>query len=126
MILSDSGTEFKNKLLMQVASTVAMKQVSSSPNYHLGNGHIENVHNFLKVCIQNHVSSEPAWDEVAHIICAAYNFFPNECIFIMFGRYVNTPLVQLLNPKLIYIGNDKSLLALDDLRDIYALIVHNI
>ena len=44
----------------------------------------------------------------------------------MFGKDVYTPLVQLLNSKLRYIGNDKSLLAMDTLRDIYALEIYKI
>ena len=35
-------------------------------------------------------------------------------------------LVQLLNPKIGYMGNEKSFLALDAPRDIYALTIHNI
>ena len=35
-------------------------------------------------------------------------------------------LVQLLNPKVRYMSDDKSLLAVDALRDIYALTIHNI
>ena len=31
-----------------------------------------------------------------------------------------------MNPKLRYVGDDKSLLALDELWDIYALAIHNI
>ena len=46
-ILSDNGTEFKNKLFMQVASTLGMKRVLSSPYYPQGNRCIENVLTFL-------------------------------------------------------------------------------
>ena len=44
----------------------------------------------------------------------------------MFGRDAYTLLVQLLNSKPRYEGNDKSLLAYGALRDIYALVIHNI
>ena len=44
----------------------------------------------------------------------------------MFGREAYTPIVQLLNPKLGYVSNDKSLLALDACSDIYALVILNI
>ena len=37
-----------------------------------------------------------------------------------------TLLVQLLNSKLRYVGNDKGLIAQDALQDIYALVIHNI
>ena len=35
-------------------------------------------------------------------------------------------LVQLLTPKLRYVGNDKSILALDSLQDMYVPVMHNI
>ena len=77
-ILSDSGTEFNNKLFAKAASTLGMKQVFSSPYYPWSNGYIENSHSFLKMCMQEHVSSKLVLDEVFHIACAAYNFIPNE------------------------------------------------
>ena len=55
---------------MQDASTLEMKQIFSSPYYSHDNGHIKIEHNFLKMCIQKHVSSEPAWDEVTNILCS--------------------------------------------------------
>ena len=44
----------------------------------------------------------------------------------MCGRYAYTSLVQLLNPRLRYVGNDKNLFATDAFWDIYALVTHNI
>ena len=44
----------------------------------------------------------------------------------MFRRVGHMSLVQLLNPQLRHVGNDKSLLALDALWDIYALAIDNI
>ena len=60
-ILSDIGTEFKNKLFAQVAFTLGIKEVFSSPYYPQDNGCIENVYNFQKMCIWKHVPSELAW-----------------------------------------------------------------
>ena len=73
---SDNETEFKNKVFMFVASTLGIKQVFSSPYYPCINGHIENVHSFLKTCIQKLVSSELTWDEGTHIASPAYHFVP--------------------------------------------------
>ena len=61
----------------------------------------------------------------------AYTFYPNahsieNTFFLMFGWDSYKPLVQLPNPKLIEMGDDKSLFALDVLQDIYALLIHNI
>ena len=66
-ILSHNGTEFKNKLFTQAASTLRMKHISSSSYYLQGNGCIENLHNFPKTCIWKQVFSELAWDKVTHI-----------------------------------------------------------
>ena len=59
---------------MQVAFTLEMKQVFSSPYYPHIDGWIEKVYNFLKTYLQKHVSSKLAWDEAVNIACAAYNF----------------------------------------------------
>ena len=65
-----------------------------------------------------------------YLLVSLCNFFfaPNEyskenTFFFMFRRDAYTPLAQLLNPKLRYVGNDKSILAF---YDIYALAIHNI
>ena len=116
---------------MQVASTSRMKKVLSSPSDPWDNGHIENVHNFLKKWMWKHVSSEHTWDEVAHIACAADNFVPDKhskesTFFLMFGWDAYTPLVKLLNLNLRYVCNNMNLLVLDTLWDIYALETQNI
>ena len=43
----------------------------------------------------------------------------------MLKRDACTSLGHLLNPKLRYVGNDNSLLTLNTLQDIYALLTHN-
>ena len=70
--------------------------------------------------ILKHVSSKLAWGDVVPIAWAANNFVPNEhskesAFFLLFGRDAYTLLVQLLNPKLRYVGNDKTFLPVDAL-----------
>ena len=113
-LLSDNVINLWIGFFMQVISTLGMKQVFNFP---WGNLYIENVHNVLKIHIQKHVFCNLAWDEVVNIAYAAYNFVPNEhlkeiAFFLMCWKDSCTPLVQSLNPKLRYIGNEKSLLAL--------------
>ena len=48
------------------------------------------------------------------------------CNNTMLGRDVSTPLVQLLNLKIRYMCDDKSLIALDTLRNMYALVIDNV
>ena len=123
--------EFKNKLFLQVASTLEKKEVFSCPHYPRGKSRTEHLHNFLKMCIWKHVSPEPAWEAVVHMACSAYNFLPNDHskeseFFFMFGSDAYILLVQLLKPKPRYLGNNNSLLALGAFKNIYALAIHNI
>ena len=81
---------------------------------------------FLKTFMCKHVSSQLTWDEVAYHACAAYTNVPNEhsnvsAFFIVFGSNKYTLLIEMSNPKIKYMGDDSSLLALDALRDIIAL-----
>ena len=53
-ILSHFGTEFKNKLFTQVASTLVMQQVFRSLYHPQGNRCFENLYKFPKMCIRKH------------------------------------------------------------------------
>ena len=51
-ILSDNGTEFKNRLFEQIAKELGVEHKLYTPPYHpASNGHIEGFHAFLKACI---------------------------------------------------------------------------
>ena len=55
-ILSDNGTEFKNKIFEQVTKELGVKHKLYTPPYHpASNGRIEGFHAFLKACIAKHV-----------------------------------------------------------------------
>ena len=103
-ILSDNGTEFKNKLFEQVAQDLGIEHKVYSPPYHpASNGRIECFHSFLKACLAKHISSSLEWDERTHIACSVYNFLPNEHsreapFFLMFGRDPTILLNDLLGP----------------------------
>ena len=76
-ILSDNGTEFKNKLFEQVAKDLGIEHKVYSPPYHpASNGRIEGFHSFLKACLAKHISNSLEWDELVHLACSVYNFFP--------------------------------------------------
>ena len=107
-ILSDNGTEFKNKIFEQVAKELGVVYKLYTPPYHpASNGRIEGFHAFLKACISKHVSPQLEWDALIPLACAAYNFLPNEHskespFFLMFGRDPVLPLNTLLEPKIRY------------------------
>ena len=76
-ILSDNGTEFKNKMFEEVAKKLGCEVRAYSPPYRLqSNGKIECFHKFLKACMGKHINTHLEWDEVIPMVTAAYNFFP--------------------------------------------------
>ena len=105
-ILSDNGTEFKNKIFEQVAKELGVVYKIYTPPYHpASNGRIEGFHAFLKACISKHISPQLEWDDLVPLACAAYNFMPNKHskespFFLMFGRDPVLPLNTLLEPKI--------------------------
>ena len=104
-VLTDNGTEFKNKLINEVCEQLGVKHKIYSPPYRpQSNGRIESFHYFLKACISKHITPQIEWDDVVPLACAAYNFLPNEHskespFFLMFGRDAILPLNKLLQPQ---------------------------
>ena len=131
-ILSDNGTEFKNKLFEQVAYELGIEHKLYSPPYHpASNGRIEGFHSFLKACFSKHISNSLEWDEMVHLACLVYNFLPNEHLreapfFHMYGRDPRIPLNDLLRPRIRYLGTDEPILSLQTMRNIYKMVTHNL
>ena len=131
-ILSDNETEFKNKLMEEVSKELGVEfKVYSSPYWPQSNGGTESFHYFLKACIAKHINPQLEWDDIEPLACAAYNFLPNEHsrespFFLMYGQDPLLPLNKLLQPKIRYLGNDKIILSLEALKNIYQLVVTNL
>ena len=131
-ILSDNGTEFKNKLMEEVSEQLGVEYKIYSPPYRpQSNGIIESFHYFLNACIAKHIAPQLEWDDIVPLACAAYNFLPNEHsrespFFLMFGRDPLLPLTKLLKPKIRYLGNDENILSLETLKNMYQLVVTNL
>ena len=102
-ILTDNGTEFKNKLFKVVVSKLGTEFSIHSPPYRpQSNDKIEGFHRFLKTCIGKHINCGLEWDELTPMATACYNFFPNcstrESAFsIMLGRDPINKLNMLLH-----------------------------
>ena len=131
-ILSDNGTEFKNKIFEQVAKELGVVYKLYTPPYHpASNGRIEGFHAFLKACISKHIAPQLEWDDLVPLACAAYNFIPNEHskespFFLMFGRDPVLPLNTLLEPKIRYLGNDFNVLSLDAMKNMFEIAATNL
>ena len=79
-ILTDNGTEFKNKLWTDVFDKLKTEQKFTpiySPQY---NGRIERFHKFLKATIAKQLETHVEWDDLVWKATAAYNFFPTESL----------------------------------------------
>ena len=131
-ILSDNGTEFKNRIFEQVAKELGVVYKLYTPPYHpASNARIEGFHAFLKACISKHVSPHLEWDSLIPLACAAYNFMPNNHskelpVFLMFGRHPVLPLNTLLEPKVRYMGNDINIISLEAMKNLYEIVATNL
>ena len=131
-ILSDNGTEFKNKIFEQIAKELGVVYKLYTPPYHpASNGRIEGFHAFLKACISKHILPQLEWDDLVPLACAAYNFIPNEHskespFFLMFGRDPVLPLNTLLEPKIRYMGNDINIISLETMKNLYEIVATNL
>ena len=131
-VLSDNGTEFKNKFCEQVAKELGVVYKLYTPPYHPAlNGRIEGFHAFLKACISKHISPQLEWDDLVPLDCGAYNFMPNEHskespFFFMFGRDLVLPLNTLLEQKIRYMGNDINIISLETMKNLYEIVATNL
>ena len=71
-MLSDNGTEFKDKVFEQVAKELGLEYKLYTLPYHpASNGRKEGFHAFLKACIAKHVAPQLEWDVLVPLACAA-------------------------------------------------------
>ena len=111
-ILSDNGTEFKNKLFEEVSKQLGMVYKVYLPPYRLQcNDKIEGFHKYLKSCIVKHIMNNMEWDEFTDLATAAYNFVPKvtskEAPFFLRDPYM--PLNQLILQARRYLGTDEGI-----------------
>ena len=131
-MLTDNGSEFKNKEMQEVCDTLGLKHIFSPVYTPQSNGRLEGWHRFFKACIAKHIrGSGVEWDELVPLAVSAYNFFPcqssKESPFVlMFGRDPITPVAKLLEPKPRYYGERGTALKMDTLRRLYTIVVNNI
>ena len=131
-MLTDNGSEFKNKEMQEVCDTLGLKHIFSPVYTPQSNGRLEGWHRFFKACIAKHIRGDGVeWDELVPLVVSAYNFFPcqssKESPFVlMFGRDLITPVAKLLEPKPRYYGERGTALKMDTLRRLYTIVVNNI
>ena len=131
-MLTDNGSEFKNKEMQEVCDTLGLKHIFSPVYTPQSNGRLEGWHRFFKACIAKHIRGGGVeWDELVPLAVSAYNFFPcqssKESPFVlMFGRDPIMPVAKLLEPKPRYYGERGTALKMDTLRRLYTIVINNI
>ena len=130
-ILTDNGTEFKNKLWTEVFDKLKTEH-KFTPIYSLQcSGRIEGFHKFLKATIVKQLQTSIEWDDLVWKATAAYNLFPTESsgmasFFLMFGceAAVKHTLLQSENPK--YLGTDDGMINVELMTKPYMIVAHNL
>ena len=89
-MLTDNGTEFKNKLWTDVFKRMCTEHRTSPIYSSQCNGRIKGFHKFLKATIGKQLQKGLEWDDVIPKTTSAYNFFPTQSskkapFFLMFG-----------------------------------------
>ena len=131
-ILTDNGTEFKNKQMDELCKQLNIQRVYSPVYTPEANGRLEAWHCFFKACVTKHIRGNAAeWDEVVPLAGAANNFFPCQAsgespFVLMFWRDPITPFAKLLEPAPRYWGDRGGYLKMDLLRKLYLLTAENV
>ena len=130
-ILTDNGTEFKNKLWTDVFERLKTEQKFTPIYSPQCNGRIKGFHKFLKATIAKQLETRIEWDDLVWKATAAYNFFPTESsgmapFFLMFGRKaaVKHTLLQSESPK--YLGTDDGMINVELMNKLYMVVAHNL
>ena len=77
-ILTDNGTEFKNKLWTEIFEKLKTEQKFTPIYSPQCNGRIEGFHKFLKATIAKQLENHIEYDDLVWKATVAYNFFPTE------------------------------------------------
>ena len=130
-ILTDNGTEFKNKLWTEVFEKLRTEQKFTPIYSPQCNGRIEGFHKFLKATIAKQLETHMEWDDLVWKATAAYNFFPTESsglapFFLMFRREaaVKHTLLESENPR--YLGTNKGMITMGLMTKLYNVVAHNL
>ena len=81
--------------------------------------------------MSKNVSKSLDWQQVVPLVCAVYNFLPNEnskesLFFLMFSRDPTVSLNSLLKPMVRYTDTDKNIVSLEALKNMYQLVETNL
>ena len=113
-ILSDNGTEFKNSLMDHVLKQLGIERIFSAPYHPQSNGKLEVFHKYLKPTLKKLCEKDLSnWDKYINQVPASYRVTPHLAtadtpFFLVYRRYPNLPLCQLLEPRQWFLGDPDS------------------
>ena len=130
-ILTDNGTEFKNKMWEEVFKRLKMEHRVTPIYSPQCNGRIEGFHKFLKACIGKQIQQGLEWDDLVWKATAAYNFFPTESsgfspFFLMFGREANAKHMILAEETTKYLGDNEGVLNVQLMMKLLQVVAYNL
>ena len=130
-ILTDNGTEFKNKLWTDVFERLKTEQKFTPIYSPQCNGRIEGFHKFLKATIAKQLETRIEWDNLVWKATAAYNFFPTESsgmapFFLMFRREAAVKHTLLQSESTKYLGTDDGMINIELMNKLYMAVAHNL
>ena len=130
-ILTDNGTEFKNKMWEEVYKLLRT-QHSVTPIYSPQcNDRIEGFHRFLKATVGKQIQKGLEWDDLVWKATSAYNFFPTESsgispFFLMFGREAAAKHMLLAEESTKYVADNEGILNLKLMQQLYHIVAYNL
>ena len=130
-ILTDNGTEFKNKMWEDVYKLLRMQHRVTPIYSPQCNGRIEGFHRFLKATVGKQIQKGLEWDDLVWKATSAYNFFPTESsgispFFLMFGCEAAAKHMLLAEESTKYVGDNEGILNLKLMKQLYHIIAYNL
>ena len=130
-ILTDNGSEFKNKMWDEVFKRLKMEHRGTPIYSPQCNGRIEGFHRFLKACIGKQLQQGLEWDDLVWKATAAYNFFPTESsgfspFFLMYGREANAKHMILAEETTKYLGDNEGVLNVQFMTKLLQVVTYNL
>ena len=130
-ILTDNGSEFKNKMWDEVFKRLKMEHRVTPIYSPQCNGRIEGFHRFLKACIRKQLQQRLEWDDLVWKATAAYNFFPTESsgfspFFLMYGREANAKHMILAKETTKYLGDNEGVLNVQLMTKLLHVVAYNL
>ena len=130
-ILTDNGTELKNKLWTEVFEKLKIEQKFTPIYSPQCNGRIKGFQKFLKATIAKQLETHIEWDDLVWKVTAAYNFLPTESsgmapFFLMFGHEAAVKHTLLESEKPKYLGTDDSMINVGLMTKLYHIVAHNL